>query len=175
MFSQSPHDAINVYDERGNVIAVKPRSFVDPVKDILPVVFVFLKNAKDEFLLATISQDPYHSRGANVGKIGFPAATFVRKDETEEQAALRSLRVDLGLASRPARFGFLGKKFYRFHDGTARFVSAYLCRHDGPFDLHPYAASGLQWRKREDLAFLLTERMDAFSPAFVELYKEYLV
>lgn len=115
---------VDILDDHGNVIRVKPRKDVDKTRDILHVVYSFVVTPEGKLILSRIPRDPAKNN-LFPGKLAVTAATILRHNEHHLDAAKRSLAKEVGIAEPDLQF--LGETMESFHNIPKRLISAYIC------------------------------------------------
>ena len=157
---------VEVFDEQGKVVKIKPRKEALPKTDILKAVYVFVCNSKGELWL-TISPDskliwPNHY---------WPSASgIVRHRETPDQAVLRTAKRELGVKA--PKLKLLGSDFINFN-GMRQFAYCYCCEHDGRVEFDPRDVQRGDFLSQNEVEDLMKSNQKRFSPMFSQLYDKF--
>lgn len=156
---------VDIFDEQGNPIGTKPYTEVDRKTDVLHCVQTLLLSPGRQIALNVLpAKSPW------AGRLGTTVGTIVRSGEATEVAAARGLRKELGIEEPNLRY--LGKSFEIMENGVKRWLSAYVCLHQGEISLNPEDGALKLLSKEEFLAALGGDRTQ-FSPSFLALYEKY--
>jgi isopentenyldiphosphate isomerase len=122
-------ELIEIVDEVGNVLGVKPRSEVHGNPELLHrVVHVLVSNSSGELLLQKRSMD----KDVAPGRWDTSVGGHVDPGETLEEAALRELHEELGIRGE-LRFLY---SYTHSNPYETELVHTYHCLHEGPFSFN---------------------------------------
>ena len=136
MLMQQKDALIDIFDEAGKNVGHKFRSEVNKRKDILKAVNIVLVDDQNKIFVVKASKDSIFP-----GMWGTSAAGLVRHDESNLDAAKRTLKRELGIT---AELTDLGQNFYDFN-GVKRFMSVFYAKTKAQPKVNPSDAEEGKW------------------------------
>ena|SRR3972149_6149123 len=152
-------EIIDLYDESGKIVGQKSRESVDPLKDILKTVNVIVLNSKKELYMTK----PAHSLWP--GKWASSAAGIVRQDQSGDDAAMRTVKKELGIV---LKLISLGESFYDF-DGIKFWMSTYYGTTTMPVVPNPRDVAQGKWMSVDVVERILSDCYPTFQVSFKKL------
>lgn len=160
-----PEEIFDVVDADDRVIGQAPRSAVHAQRLLHRAVHVFVFNARGELLLQLRSQFKDEYPGCYTSS----ASGHLAAGETYDDAAVRELAEELGLAGTLERLG----KFAAGPQTSYEHTMLYQMTTDGPMQIDSREIAAATFHSLEEIAAMQAREPALFSPCFVTLFEWY--
>ena len=155
-------------DEEGRVLGRVTRRQAHGDPSLLhPVVHCLILDAAGRLLLQLRSRN----KDIQPGRWDTSVGGHVSEGETPEQAVLREIREELGVAADPGQLRFLYRYLMR-SEVESELVTTYLWRSEGPFVAQPEEIDALRFWSFEEIRAALGG--GALTPNFEDEFRRFL-